>query len=272
MPDDPPRDRFELVLVGGGNMGAALLGGLLDPSDPTGGRRPESIAVVDVNPARRDQLSAMFPGVAVLDVIPAAGGAVLAVKPADAPMAATAVGEAGARRVLSIAAGVRLATLEAAVGPEVAVVRAMPNTPALVRLGASAISGGTRAGDADLRWAEEILGAVGTVDRLDEGSLDAFTGVAGSGPAYVFLVAEALTDAAVDQGLDREVAERVVRQLLLGASTLLARDGDPGRLREQVTSPRGTTAAGLEALDRLDLRGAFAEAVRAATVRSRQLG
>lgn len=266
---------FELVLVGGGNMGAALLGGLLDAATPAGatsGRTAASIAVVEVYPPRRDELSTMFPGVAVLSEVPPALGAVLAVKPADTPAAAAAASVAGAGRVLSIAAGVRLATLEAAVGPAVAVVRAMPNTPALVRLGASAIAGGERASEADLEWAEEILGSVGTVERLDEAALDAFTGVAGSGPAYVFLVAEALIDAAVEQGLDRDVAERVVSQLLLGASTLLARDGDPARLREQVTSPGGTTAAGLAELDRLDLRGAFSEAVRAATVRSSELG
>ncbi len=121
-------------------------------------------------------------------------------------------------------------------------------------------------------WAESILGAVGIVDRLPEAQLDAFTGVAGSGPAYVFLVAEALTDAAVAEGIDRVVAERVVSQLLLGAATLLARDGDPATLRRNVTSPNGTTAAGLAVLDAHDLRGIVAAAVTAATVRSRELG
>ena len=126
--------------------------------------------------------------------------------------------------------------------------------------------------DDDLGWAESILSAVGTVDRLPEPLLDAFTGVAGSGPAYVFLVAEALIDAAVWEGLDRTTAERVVRQLLLGSATLLDREGDPTRLREMVTSPNGTTAAGLAALEERDLRGAVAAAVGAATRRSRELG
>ncbi len=148
----------------------------------------------------------------------------------------------------------------------------MPNTPALVRLGACAIAAGAAAGTDDVAWARSILEAVGTVDEVDEASLDAFTGVAGSGPAYVFLLAESLIDAAVEEGLDREMAERVVPQLLLGSATLLERDGDPTRLREMVTSPNGTTAAGLAALDERDLRGAIAAAVRAATSRSRELG
>lgn len=247
-------------------MGAALLGGLVDAGAPS------ELAVVEVVTDRRAQLSSMFPGVAVLAEVPQADGAVLAVKPADAASAAAAAGAAGARRLLSIAAGVTLATLQAAAGEDVAVIRAMPNTPALVRLGASAIAAGAAADEDDVVWAESILSAVGTVERLPESALDVFTGVAGSGPAYLFLVAEALTDAAVDGGLDRSVAERVVRQLLLGSATLLDREGDPTRLRQQVTSPGGTTAAGLAVLEERDLRGALVAAVRAATTRSRQLG
>jgi pyrroline-5-carboxylate reductase len=148
----------------------------------------------------------------------------------------------------------------------------MPNTPALVRLGACAIAAGAHAAPSDVAWARTILEAVGTVDVVDETALDAFTGVAGSGPAYVFLVAEALIDAAVEEGLDPAMAARVVRQLLLGSATLLDREGDPTRLREMVTSPNGTTAAGLAALADHDLRGAVAAAVRAATRRSSELG
>ena len=258
----------ELVVIGGGNMGAALLGGLLD----SGAFEAAALAVIEVADARRDQLSSLFPAVRVEAEVPRCAGAVLAVKPGDVPDAAATAASAGARRVLSIAAGVRLATIEAAVGPAVAVVRAMPNTPALVRLGACAIAAGAAADTDDVAWARSILEAVGTVDEVDEASLDAFTGVAGSGPAYVFLLAESLIDAAVEEGLDREMAERVVPQLLLGSATLLERDGDPTRLREMVTSPNGTTAAGLAALDERDLRGAIAAAVRAATSRSRELG
>jgi pyrroline-5-carboxylate reductase len=258
----------ELAVIGGGNMGAALLGGLLD----SGAFDASMLAVVEVDRMRRDELSALFPAVRIEQVVPRCDGAVLAVKPGDIAAAASAAAARGARRVVSIAAGVRLATIEAAVGPGVAVVRAMPNTPAVVRLGACAIAAGTTTSPDDVVWARTILEAVGTVDEVDEAALDAFTGVAGSGPAYVFLVAEALVEAAVDEGLDRGMAERVVRQLLLGSATLLDRDGDPARLREMVTSPNGTTAAGLAALDDRDLRGTVAAAVRAATLRSRELG
>ena len=127
-------------------------------------------------------------------------------------------------------------------------------------------------GKAAARLSQSILSAVGTVERMAESDLDLFTGVAGSGPAYVFFVAEALTDAAVAEGMSRPVAERVIRQLLLGSATLLDREGDPAVLRQRVTSPGGTTAAGLAVLDELDVRGAFGAAVRAATARSRELG
>ena len=268
MTSEAPPTPFELVVVGGGNMGAALIGGLLDADVLD----PSSLAVVEVVESRRHELVSLFPTITVTSDVPATRAALLAVKPADVAVAASSVVAAGATRVLSIAAGVRLATIEAAVGPGVAVVRAMPNTPALVRLGASAIAGGSAAGDDDVAWAESILSAVGTVERMSESDLDLFTGVAGSGPAYVFLVAEALTEAAVAEGMSRPVAERVIRQLLLGSATLLDREGDPAQLRDRVTSPGGTTAAGLAVLADLDVRGAFAAAVRAATERSRELG
>ncbi|MGB0112769.1 MAG: pyrroline-5-carboxylate reductase [Ilumatobacteraceae bacterium] len=264
--------KVELVIVGGGNMGAALLGGLVD----SGVFTPDRLAVVELIEARRETLRDEFSGVLVTDTIPPCEAAVLAVKPVDIPAAASAAANAGATRLLSIAAGVRLATIESAVADvaatAVAVIRAMPNTPALVRLGACAIAGGSTATPDDTDWAASILEAVGTVERLSEDALDAFTGVAGSGPAYVFLVAEALTDAAVTEGLDRDVAERMVRQLLLGSATLLDREGDPARLREMVTSPGGTTAAGLARLEAGGLRDVVADAVRAATERSRELG
>jgi pyrroline-5-carboxylate reductase len=258
----------ELAIVGGGNMGAALLGGLID----SGAVDPSQVAVVEVVQERRDELVRRFAGVAVVETTPPCRSAVLAVKPVDIPEAARAAVSAGATRVLSIAAGVRIATIEAAVGAGVAVVRAMPNTPALVALGASAISPGSAATADDIDWARQILEAVGTVDVVDEATLDAFTGVAGSGPAYVFHLAESLIEAAVDEGIDRSMAERVVRQLLLGSATLLDREGDPTRLREQVTSPGGTTAAGIAALDAAGVRAAIGGAVHAATERSRELG
>jgi len=257
-----------VAMIGGGNMGAALLGGMIASGDFD----PASLAVVERLDGRRDELATMFPHVEILAEIPPCVAAVIAVKPDDVADAVRDAVAAGARRILSIAAGVSLDALDAVAGSGVAVIRAMPNTPALVGLGAAAIAGGSTASDDDMAWAESILGSVGIVERLDEPQLDAFTGVAGSGPAYVFLFAEALTDAAVAQGIDAEVAERVVAQLLLGASTLLARDGDPAQLRRNVTSPGGTTAAGLARFEHHDLRSIVADAVEAATERSRELG
>jgi pyrroline-5-carboxylate reductase len=260
---------MKLELIGGGRMGEALLHGLLaaawaDPAD---------LAVVETLPERRATLAKLFPGVVVTDEPLAAEGAIIAVKPGDVDAAGRALASAGVGRVLSIAAGVPLARLESAVGVGVPVVRAMPNTPALVGAGAAAIAAGQAAGDDDLIWAESILGAVGTVVRVPEALLDAVTGLSGSGPAYVFLVAEALIDAGVLVGLPRPTAVALATQTLLGAARLLAETGDaPDTLRAAVTSPGGTTAAGLRVLESAGVRAAFLDAVAAATERSKQLG
>ncbi|HUC33314.1 MAG TPA: pyrroline-5-carboxylate reductase, partial [Ilumatobacteraceae bacterium] len=197
--------------------------------------------------------------------------AVIAVKPYDVASATASATSAGAARILSIAAGVTLAALESAAGDAV-VVRAMPNTPALVGEGAAAIAGGVGATDDDMAWAESILGAVGTVVRVPESHLDAVTGLAGSGPAYVFMVAEALIDAGVHAGLTRPTAESLVTQLLVGSAALLRERGDASALRAMVTSPGGTTAAGLRVLEQRAVRAAFVDAVAAATARSIELG
>lgn len=258
---------YDLTLLGGGNMGAALLGGLL-----AAGHEAASLAVVEVLASRREELAAQFPGVAVLAEVPASDGVVVAVKPHDVPDAVRTAVAGGTRRVLSIAAGVSIAALEAAAGPGVAVVRSMPNTPALVRQGAAAIAAGTGATEDDLAWAESVLGAVGVVVRVPEHQLDAVTGLAGSGPAYVFLVAEALIEAGVLAGLPRPAATTLATQLLVGSSALLADRGDAASLRAMVTSPGGTTAAGLRVLEQRGVRAAVLDAVMAATERSRELG
>jgi pyrroline-5-carboxylate reductase len=259
---------FDLVIVGGGNMGSALLGGLL----ASGRYDADSVAVVEIVPERRRELEEQFPGVTVADSVPECRAAVLAVKPPDASGAATAAARAGASRLLSIAAGVKVATLQDAAGSGVAVVRAMPNTPALVGKAATVITGGESTSEDDLAWAEGVLGAVGTVDRLAEDHLDAITALTGSGPAYLFLVAEALIDAGDQVGLPRPLAARLTTQLFVGSSALLAEGGDAAALRQMVTSPGGTTAAGLRVLDERGVRSAFADAVRAAAARSAELG
>ena len=153
------------------------------------------------------------------------------------------------------------------------VVRAMPSTPALVGAGVAGLSGGMAATSSDLDWAEGILGAVGTVVRVPERQLDAVTGVSGSGPAYVFLVAEAMIEAGVTAGLSRDVSSQLVVGTLLGSARMLAETGqDPGELRAAVTSPGGTTAAAVRMLEFKAVRSAFIEAVAAAVERSRQLG
>jgi pyrroline-5-carboxylate reductase len=257
-----------IAIIGGGNMGTALAHGLIDAGVVTS----EDLAIVEVDAARRSHLAELLPGVSVHAALQPCGAAVIAVKPPDAAGAASAAASAGATRIVSIAAGVTLAALESACGPGVAVIRSMPNTPALVGEGVTAIAGGTSAADEDLEWAERVLGSVGLVVRVPESQLDAITGVTGSGPAYLFLVAEALIDAAVSVGLDRTQADALVRQLFVGSSALLAQGADPAALRASVTSPGGTTAAGIAVLESAELREMFRSAVEAATARSRELG
>jgi pyrroline-5-carboxylate reductase len=259
-----------LAIVGGGNMGTALAGGLV----ASGWAPADELLVVEPLEGRRAALATELPGVAVTEALEGApDGAVIAVKPGDVPEAARAIAGAGIRRVLSIAAGVRTAAVETALGTDAAVVRAMPNTPALVRAGVAAIARGRHAGPADLDWAESILGAVGTVVRVPEADLDAVTGLSGSGPAYLFFVAEALIDAGVAVGLARDVSTALTTQLLVGSAALLAQSGEPPDvLRQRVTSPGGTTAAGIRVLDAAGVGDALRRAVIAATERSRELG
>jgi pyrroline-5-carboxylate reductase len=149
----------------------------------------------------------------------------------------------------------------------------MPNTPVLIRRGVSAIAGGSQVSAADLDWAESILSAVGTVVRVAERHIDAVTGLSGSGPAYFYLVVEAMIEAGVHQGLTREVSRQLVLGTFEGSAALLRESGEsPEELRAQVTSPGGTTAAGLRMLEGRAVRAAFLEAVASAAERSRQLG
>ncbi|MGI8982994.1 MAG: pyrroline-5-carboxylate reductase [Acidimicrobiales bacterium] len=259
-----------LAVLGGGRMGEALVAGLLS----SGWAQAAELVVVEPVAARREELAARHPGLGLAAELGAgAEGAVVAVKPGDVEAACRALADAGVGRVLSIAAGVTLARLEAWLGAGAAVVRAMPNTPALVGAGAAAIAAGSAAGEADLAWAEGILSAVGVVERVPETLLDAVTGLSGSGPAYVFLVAEALIEAGVAAGLPRPVSEALTVQTVLGSARLLAESGERAEaLRAAVTSPGGTTAAGLAALEARAVRAAFMEAVTAATRRSEALG
>jgi pyrroline-5-carboxylate reductase len=258
-----------LLIVGGGRMGSALLGGLI-----AGGWAPAAeLAVTEPDDHRRQALAELHPGVTIEPGPVPADGAVLAVKPDVAEAVLRTLSGVGIPRVLSIVAGLSSARLEAALAPGTIVVRAMPNTPALIGAGVAGMSGGIAASSADLEWAEGILGSVGSVTRLPERHLDAVTALSGSGPAYVFLVAEAMIEAGVSAGLSREVARELVVGTMLGSARMMAETGDdPAELRAAVTSPGGTTAAAVRTLEFKAVRSAFIEAVAAATERSKQLG
>jgi pyrroline-5-carboxylate reductase len=262
-----------LVLLGCGKMGSAMLGGWL-----ARGLEAESVWVIEPHPS--DWLRGLGvhlnaglperPAVAILAVKPQMMGAAL---PALAALAALG---GGGTLFLSIAAGVTLARLEQALGVGARIVRSMPNTPAAIGRGISAMIGNAHAGETELRLAESLLSAVGQTLRLeDEAQMDAVTAVSGSGPAYVFHLIEALADAARAQGLPEDMAMRLAKATVGGAGALAeAADEDPAQLRVNVTSPGGTTAAALEVL--MDPVTGFPallnRAVAAAADRSRELG
>jgi pyrroline-5-carboxylate reductase len=261
--------------VGAGAMAEALAGGLL-----AAGVDAARLRAADPDPARRKRFEQAL-GVATTadnaELVAASDLVVLAVKPAVVAGALASLRGAGdAARPLwvSIAAGVPLAALERGLPEGAHVVRAMPNTPALVRAGATAICAGSHAGDGDVAAARALFESVGVCwVAPSEGLLDAVTGLSGSGPAYVFVFLEALGDAGVRVGLPRDAAYRLAFQTVLGAARMAIELGQhPAQLKDQVTSPGGTTIAGLERLEARGLRAAVYEAVEAATRRSRELG
>lgn len=256
-----------LVIIGGGNMGTALVGGLVNS-----GWEATDIVVVELDAAKRTALETEF-GVRTSDVIVKGDGALVAVKPSDAANVCAQASGHGITRLLSIAAGISVGTLQKAAGSATRVIRAMPNTPALVREGVTAICGSNTCAEEDFVWAESVLSAVGVVVRVPEDQMDAVTAVAGSGPGYIFFMAEALLAAGIDSGLPETTANILVRQLFRGAGILLADSTEsPATLRERVTSPNGTTAAGLGVLENAHLRELMHNVVRAAAERSAEMG
>lgn len=265
---------FALVIVGGGRMGSALAEGLLAAQ----WCEPSALAIIEPSSGQRDILATQFGDSTVLaslelEHVDESSGVLLCVKPDHADAALRSVAAVGASRVLSVVAGLSTARIESNFVVPVAVIRAMPNTPVLVRKGVSAIAGGAHVTSDDLNWAESILGAVGSVLRVSERNIDVVTGLSGSGPAYFYLVIEALIDAGVHQGLTREVSRQLVVGTFEGSAALMNETGEtPEELRAQVTSPGGTTAAGLRVLEGRAVRAALLDAVAAAVERSRQLG
>lgn len=253
-------------------MGEILAHGLL-----RAGWTPQELVMAARRPERAEEASRSTGVDVVLDAADAAKGrdvVVVAVKPKDVPALLDQIREVitADQLIVSLAAGVPLALYERAF-PEVAVVRSMPNTPAAVDEGMTAYCGGTSVDAAGLERASEVLGAVGDTINLSEDLLDAVTAVSGTGPAYVFLLAEALTEAAIREGLPHHAAERLVHQTLRGAGILLATSEKSAfRLRAEVTSPGGTTAAAMHTLEDGGFRALMEDAVRAAASRSRELG
>lgn len=263
-----------LAFVGGGNMGEALVRGLL-AAKLVG---PEDLLVSDV---REDRLATLRETYGVrthpdnAEVVRQADIVLLAVKPQAMGRALDDLHDAldEKKLVISIAGGIPTSFIVDRFSFPVRVVRVMPNTPALILEGMSALAPGIHATPKDLETARSLFEAVGKVVILDESLMDAVTGLSGSGPAYVFLVIEALADAGVKVGLPRDVAQLLAAQTVRGAARMALETGKhTAQLKDMVTSPGGTTIAGLHALEQAGVRAAFFNAVEAATLRSRELG
>ena len=260
--------------IGAGNMAEALIRGLV-----RGGHVPAARVVASLPRRERlDELATAY-GIDVTtdnrDVAKRCGLIVLSIKPQIMDKVLREIADViqSGTLVVSIAAGVDTETIEEALAEGVRVIRAMPNTPALVGAGATAISPGKHASEADLAAAKALFDAVGITVELDESHLDAVTGLSGSGPAYIFLILEALADAGVKVGLSRRNAQRLAAQTVMGsAKLLLETDEHPGRLKDMVTSPGGTAIAGLHTLEQGGLRTTLINAVETATKRARELG
>jgi pyrroline-5-carboxylate reductase len=265
---------MKIVFVGAGNMASALIGGLISR-----GVVPSDIVIIDTSPTQREQVASRFgvreaaePGLAGLtgdEMI------VLAVKPQQMRNAATALAPfLNGQLVVSVAAGIRIPDLSRWLGGHTRMVRAMPNTPALIGLGVTGLAAHPGVPKADRDVAEQALSAVGaTVWVEDDTLIDAVTAVSGSGPAYVFLFIEALESAAIQLGLSPEQARTLVLGTVAGAAQLAQRSPEtPAVLRERVTSKGGTTAAALSCLEAADFRALMARAVAAARQRGAELG
>jgi pyrroline-5-carboxylate reductase len=264
----------KISFIGGGKMGSALIKGILSRELLAAG----DVTVADVVVKQLEVPKKTY-GVRVTEdnkeAVRDADIIILAVKPQN--MADVLKGIAGvidkSKLVISIAAGISTQYIEEYLKKGCHVVRVMPNTPALIGEGAAAIAGGSHATDDDLAHATYILDAVGITVSLKEDLMDAVTGLSGSGPAYGFVIIDALSDAGVNMGLSRDIALKLSAQTILGAAKLcLTGDRHPMELRDMVTSPGGTTIAGLKAIEEGKIRATLMAAVEAATLRAKELG
>ncbi len=265
---------LRFAFIGGGNMAEALLKGLLIGLQVA----PDHITATDVVPERLTYLETTYKIGTSMDNAQAVRDhdvMILAVKPQTIPEVTRVMAPAMTRDklVISIAAGITLQTLEQGLGADMRMVRVMPNTPALVLAGAAGIAPGPAATPQDTEVVECIFNAVGRAVVVNEGLMDAVTGLSGSGPAYVFAFIEALSDGGVMMGLTRPMATQLAAQTVLGAAQLVLETGKhPGELKDMVTSPAGTTIMGMQALESGGLRGLMMDVVRRATERSVELG
>jgi pyrroline-5-carboxylate reductase len=262
----------KIAFIGGGNMAEAIIRGLLREDVGVG------ICVAEISPRRRDELTAKFPNVRVVDDAAEAAEwgevVILAIKPQQAEGGLDLIERVVTpqKLVISIMAGITSAKIEANLLPGCRVVRAMPNTPALIGAGATAVAAGRKASTDDLDLARQIFAMIGTAVSVEEKLIDAVTGLSGSGPAYVFTFIEALADAGVKNGLPRDVAAQLAAQTVLGSARMVVETGEHTTLlKEKVTSPGGTTIAALHALENGCFRGVVMNAVEAATLKSKEL-
>lgn len=260
--------------LGAGNMGEAMIKGLLQAGLVPAG----AIAASDARPERLDQIARQYGVRGVGDNVTLVGESdviILAVKPQIIGSVLKEISPAVDDRklIISLAAGVATGTLRAHLPRVRRLIRVMPNTPALVLEGVTAIAKADGLDPGDLETARELFGAVGRVVVLEEDALDAVTGLSGSGPAYVAIVIESLADGGVKMGLDRTTAMILAAQTVLGSAKLILETGaHPGQLKDMVASPGGTTIAGISALEEGGVRRTFISAVERATQRSRELG
>ncbi|MCD6169585.1 MAG: pyrroline-5-carboxylate reductase [Candidatus Latescibacteria bacterium] len=262
-----------IAIIGAGNMGQALTGGILD----AGFTQPHGITITDVDAAKLRKVEETWKVNILKENQQAAEAAqiiILAVKPGVVRGVLKEIAQVlnPQKLLISVAAGITISSIEAQLPRPVPVVRVMPNMPALIRQGISAICWGKYVKDHHIQLASEILSTIGDVVVVKEAQMDGVTGLSGSGPAYVFTLIEALSDGGVKVGLPRKLALRLAVQTVIGAAKMAAQTGGhPAVLREQVTSPGGTTIAGLHQLEAKGFRDALISAVEAAAERSREL-
>jgi pyrroline-5-carboxylate reductase len=265
--------RRRVCVLGAGKAGEALIAGFIS----SGWRKPREIVATARHAERLLELEERYRVATTLsnaEAVSGSGIVVIAVKPQDIEALLREIGSVVSRSqtVISIAAAIPTAFIEAHLADAVPVVRAMPNTPATVHEGMAGVTPGAHAGEDHLVRAEEVLGSVGRSVRVDEEYMDAVTAVSGSGPAYFALLAESMIEAGILLGLSREIATDLVVQTMLGTAKLLRDEGmHPVELREMVTSPGGTTIAAIRELEQAGVRAAFLNAIQAAMKRSREL-